>query len=55
MKDIITIIFISFIFVLFLSPYFSLWDLNDLGGIKDELDGIKKELEKLNEGIRKRN
>lgn len=55
MKDIITIIFIGLIIVLFLSPYFSLWDLNNLCGIKDELGEIKKELEKLNEGIRKRN
>ena len=55
MKDVIVAIFIGFIFVLFISPYFSLWDLKDLGGIKDELEEIKKELGKLNEGIRKRN
>ena len=55
MKDVTAVIFISFIFILFLSPYFSLWDLKDLGGIKDELKEIKKELEKLNEGICKRN
>lgn len=43
------------IIVVFLWPYFSLCDLSNLSGIKEELREIKKEMEKINEGLRERN
>ena len=54
-KEVLGMIFIGGMIALFLVPYFSLWDLNQLSGIKDELREIKKELEKLNDGIRRKN
>jgi len=52
MKEIFAGIIVGSIFVLFLSPYFCLWNLKD---IVDELKRIREELEKLNEGIRRKN
>lgn len=52
MKEILAGIVVGGIFVLFLSPYFSLWNLKD---IANELKRIREELEKINEGIRSGN
>ena len=52
MKEIFAGIIVGSIFVLFLSPYFSLWNLKD---IARELKRIREELEKINEGIRRKN
>ena len=55
MNEVILAIIIGVVIVAFLLPYFSLYDLNNLSGIRDELREIKKEMEKINEGLRKRN
>lgn len=55
MNEAILGIIIGVIVIAFLLPYFSLYDLNNLSDIRDELRGIKKEMEKINEGLRKRN
>ena len=55
MMEVLGGIIIGSIIVLFLSPYFCLWHLQNLDGIENELIEIKKELEKLNEGIRRGN
>ena len=52
MKETMLGLLIGIVFVICISPYFSLWnlrDLNKLDDIKTELEGIKKELRKLNE------
>ena len=52
MKEAVFGIIVGGILVLFLSPYFSLWNLKD---IVNELQRIREEMEKLNEGIRRKN
>jgi hypothetical protein len=52
MKQILAGIILGSLFMLFLSPYFNLWNLKD---IANELKRIREELEKLNEGIRSGN
>lgn len=52
MKEVILGILVGIVFFIFISPYFSLWNLKDLDKLDDirtELEGIKKELRKLNE------
>lgn len=52
MQEVILGILIGIVFLIFISPYFSLWNLKDLDKLDDirtELEGIKKELRKLNE------
>ena len=50
MKYVLGIIAISLIIVLILSPYFSLLDLHDLGGIENELREIKEILKHRKDG-----
>ena len=55
MKDAIIGIGLGLLIAFFLMPYFSLGNLTNLYGIKEELQEIKKELEKLNEWLCERN
>lgn len=53
MKEVLGAIIIGGIIVLFLSPYLSLLDLRDLGGIENELREIKEILKNRSDQYRK--